>query len=88
MELIIRYVLVTLALFLAGCTLEANLSELVKMDATFMNGAVTANQKSLTVQNQYLVQSSAGALTDGESAITQDGYKVYLSTQTVILSQQ
>jgi hypothetical protein len=77
-----------MGLLTSACSLDAQINNLVKMEATFINGAVIGNQKAQTVESGYVVMASGGSLTDGEVEKTDKGYTVLLSTQIIMLSEQ
>lgn len=76
--------------FMTACGVQASLNELnpsqsVFMRESFSNVAVTSQQAAETVENQYKVQVSSGAITNRIADRTANGTLVMTSTQGALL---
>ncbi|MGZ3772034.1 MAG: hypothetical protein ACXVCP_20255 [Bdellovibrio sp.] len=67
-----------------ACSIDVSLSDLTALSfekGTIINNAVTSDQKGLTLEDKYQVQSSSGSMTDKVVDVTDKGYTVFVSTQ-------
>ncbi|MGZ3743151.1 MAG: hypothetical protein ACXWRE_03540 [Pseudobdellovibrionaceae bacterium] len=81
-------IMTSFLLMQTACSIEASLTslnEVILQRGSILNTAVTSDQKALTIENQFHVQSSSGSMTDQIVQKTQKGYTVFVSTQGAML---
>lgn len=80
-------VVLSITVMQTACSIDVSISPMNSVSlekGTILNMAVTSDQKALTIEDQFQVQSSSGSMTDQVVQTTNSGYTVFVSTQGAI----
>lgn len=81
--------LILLLLGVSGCSFDLKFypPRKVKLDhGSFWGPATTPYKKLTSLEQSYQFKSSMGGIVKNDVALTEDGYRVYLTNQSVMIS--